>query len=74
MLTVFVHLLNNIIVILSRRIDCLVHSSESEKFSVYLPMNVRTNASLTNAKHEIVFRMRQIKQGRNVIFLYTYTF
>lgn len=39
-------------------IDCLVHSSESENFSVYLPINVRTNTSLTNAKNEIVFRMK----------------
>lgn len=39
--------------------DCLVHSSESNNFSVYLPINVRTNKSLTLAKNEIVFRLRQ---------------
>ncbi|KAL4096525.1 hypothetical protein QTP88_021464 [Uroleucon formosanum] len=38
--------------------DCLIHSSESHNFSVYLPINVRSNTSLTNAKPEIVFRMK----------------
>ncbi|VVC27876.1 Immunoglobulin-like fold,Kringle,Kringle-like fold,Thrombospondin type-1 (TSP1) repeat,Kringle [Cinara cedri] len=37
--------------------ECLVHSSESERFSVYMPVNVRTNTSLASAKNEIVFRM-----------------
>lgn len=53
-------------------IDCLVHSSESEDFSVYLPINVRTNTSLTDAKNEIVFRMRHtgINQAPSVMCLF----
>lgn len=39
-------------------VECLVHSTEAERFSVYLPINVRTNTSLGTAKNEIVFQMK----------------
>ncbi|CAH1724324.1 unnamed protein product [Aphis gossypii] len=38
--------------------DCLIHSSESQNFSVFLPINVRSNRSLTNTNPEIIFRVK----------------